>query len=294
MQCLNCGYTLFNLPQPRCPECSTPFDVTRYSFLPGSVQFGCPVCEQLYEGNDPQGLPFPREFECVQCHQPVAVQRMRVVPVSDEAEGRMNVGMGLPWEIPQGKSILQRWWQTCKLGMFHPADYFRQLRYVDDRRRAIGFTAMSALIGRALSALIDGGLAILLGSAPSMFGSTNGGTLASQIGRLGLQVVFAVPLAIIGLFVSAAFVHIGVRICVKDRRDYTATLVVLAYAMCPAVWALIPILGAAICGVWSLVVAIIGIRVIHRTTTPLAFLAYFTVPLIVLACVVVVAVAFLS
>ncbi|MHC4609441.1 MAG: hypothetical protein ACYS7M_03745, partial [Planctomycetota bacterium] len=60
MHCIHCGYLLFNLPRPVCPECGLPFDVCAYRFEPQVVHFACPACDQEYAGNDQRGLPWPR------------------------------------------------------------------------------------------------------------------------------------------------------------------------------------------------------------------------------------------
>ncbi len=67
MLCPTCGYTLFNLPEARCPECGSPFDVTKYSFEPGSVQFACPRCGERYDGDGERGLPKESAFDCGEC-----------------------------------------------------------------------------------------------------------------------------------------------------------------------------------------------------------------------------------
>ena len=282
MQCRSCGYTLFNLTEPRCPECNTPFDVTTYGFEPGSVQFGCPYCEQLYEGNDAQGLPYPRQFECVNCHLPVDVQNMRVVPVTDGAMVGPGVGPGVPWELPEEGGWLSRWWVTCKLGMFQPTTYYRRLRYVDDLGKAISFAAICFVISGALSGLIEGSIGLALaGGAGGATGKGPAAFFTSAVGQMVVQALLAVPLGLLGLFVGGATIHIGVRIFARDKREYRNTVVVLAYASCPAVWALIPFLGSLAAALWTLIIGIVGISVMHRTTIGGAVCAYFALPVIV-------------
>ena len=87
MKCQNCGYLLFNLPRPVCPECGRSFDVAVYQFEPGAVSFKCPHCDREYYGTDARGLPHPREFECRGCSQQIALREMCVAPKRPGAEG---------------------------------------------------------------------------------------------------------------------------------------------------------------------------------------------------------------
>jgi hypothetical protein len=42
--CSNCGYNLFGLPEPRCPECGEPFD------RPKGPPWQCEGCGEIIEG----------------------------------------------------------------------------------------------------------------------------------------------------------------------------------------------------------------------------------------------------
>jgi hypothetical protein len=281
MRCETCGYSLFNLTVPRCPECNAPFDVTHYTFTPGSVLFGCPHCDQLYQGNDPSGLPSPRDFTCTACHQPVHVSSMRVLPVSDKAVGL--AGEGLPWEVDLTSGRFQRWWQTCTLGMFHPETFYRRLRHTDDVQAALGFAAMSALFSVVLASAVQTALMMgFLGSALS-------------ISLPPTAAVWVFPLAVLAdglssgmqqaaaLFGGAGMFHLGIRLVGISERRYSNTLVVLAYATCPAIWALVPVVGIFIFAVWSLLVSVKGLTVVHNLTMGQTILASLLPGLILIA-----------
>jgi hypothetical protein len=79
MKCKNCDYALWNLTEPRCPECGTGFDVQQYWFAPGSVIFKCPFCQHPHEGRDARGLPFDAG-KCEGCGQLLVVEQMAVQP----------------------------------------------------------------------------------------------------------------------------------------------------------------------------------------------------------------------
>jgi hypothetical protein len=77
MRCVTCGYALWNLNQPRCPECGRSFAVTDWDFAPGSVSFACAGCgASLYESSF--GMD---EVMCSNCDSAVDWSCVRVIPV---------------------------------------------------------------------------------------------------------------------------------------------------------------------------------------------------------------------
>jgi hypothetical protein len=197
--------------------------------------------------------------------------------------------MGLPWETPDGTGLIRRWWESCKLGMFSPTQYYQQLRHTDDLGRAIGFAAVCAAVSTILGTLVSFVFMALLASSTGVGGM--GGAFPIGVGLLmqGMQILVAVPLQIVGLFVGGAILHVGVIIFIRTRGSYVNTVVVLAYALCPAVWALIPFLGGYVTGIWALLVAFRGIVVIHRTTWARALVACMTPSLLLLTALVLIA-----
>ncbi len=288
MQCQSCGYALFGLPEPRCPECNTPFDVLAYTFEPGTVQFGCPHCGQRYEGNDPRGLPDPTAFECVKCHQAVDASAMCVLPVVDGARGVHGPALRLPWEGRQEDGLIRPWLATCRLGMFSPMRYYRHLRDVDDLGKAIGFAALSAAVAGALGTLITAAISFAfegLGTGPD--GTPPPGKLAAlQLGLQSLNILLSVPVELIVLFIFAGIVHLGVMMFARQRRGYACTVVALAYAMCPAMVGLIPFVGGYVYLPWRLIVGVAGVAVLHRTSTVRA-VAACVVPVAILGLVII-------
>ena len=47
--CATCGYNLWGLPEPRCPECSEPF--RRVEETPPPPSWQCPTCGETLEGH---------------------------------------------------------------------------------------------------------------------------------------------------------------------------------------------------------------------------------------------------
>jgi len=85
MQCRQCQYPLWNLREPRCPECGTAFDVMSYWFEPGTVVFKCPLCAHPHQGRDMRGMPFDAG-RCEGCGQMIVVEQMVIEPVDGKVD----------------------------------------------------------------------------------------------------------------------------------------------------------------------------------------------------------------
>ncbi len=90
MRCRKCNYPLWNLSEPRCPECGERFDILSYWFEPGTVWFKCPYCGHKHTGRDSRGLPFDAG-KCEKCGQMLVVEQMQVEPVDAARFDKMEI-----------------------------------------------------------------------------------------------------------------------------------------------------------------------------------------------------------
>ena len=72
MRCPTCDYSLWNLTAKACPECGGTFSTRDFEFVPNTVRFGCPHCNQSYYGTGPRGYLEPDVFDCVSCGRRVS------------------------------------------------------------------------------------------------------------------------------------------------------------------------------------------------------------------------------
>jgi hypothetical protein len=136
MHCKTCNYTLWNLRSRTCPECGSLFKPSDFDFVPGSVQFCCPHCNQHYYGTSPSGHLTPRTFTCVSCQAPIDMDEMVLLPtegLSEEQTRRANN----PWLTGEG-SFLQRWMRTVGWAMTRPG------QLIEGRRRRARWARRSA------------------------------------------------------------------------------------------------------------------------------------------------------
>lgn len=93
----------------------------------------------------------------------------------------------------------------------------------------------------------------------------------AQAGRIPAVAVlnfFLAPFAAtVGLLLWAGLLHLPLRMFHKERQSLKTTLRIVSYAAGPSVLAVVPIIGSAVGGVWSLVLTVIGIREAHGMST---------------------------
>lgn len=119
MRCRNCDYPLWNLRARKCPECGASFRPCEFEFVPNSVRFCCPHCDQPYYGVAAQGHLAPRQFDCVSCGNAIDMDEMVLRPAEGVQEQYTTVDL-LPWLRRASTGWFRCWWQTCWLGMIAP------------------------------------------------------------------------------------------------------------------------------------------------------------------------------
>jgi hypothetical protein len=72
---------------------------------------------------------------------------------------------------------------------------------------------------------------------------------------------------LVGLYIVAGVLHVVLLILRGANRGYGATLRVFCFSAGPQLFTIVPFIGPAVGGVWSLVVTVIGLREVHKTTT---------------------------
>ena len=140
MRCKTCDYRLWNLSSRHCPECGSQFSPSEHDFVPNSVSFHCPHCDQVYYGIGRRGHLKPYEFDCVGCDSHINMDQMVLRPRADLGEDqtvadrnpwldRKKVGkfkawfimlgraMGAPGRLmkstPEQSSTVQAFWYAC-------------------------------------------------------------------------------------------------------------------------------------------------------------------------------------
>lgn len=154
-----------------------------------------------------------------------------------------------------------------------PATFFRDMPRQGNLANPLIFALVCILVSTMLTALV--------GLSFSLLGGMEG--VGSAFGRFLLSVIFYPLLAVAGLFIGAGIYHLLLGLVVGQQRlGFGTTLRVYAYMSVALLIAWIPILGWLLAPIWSVLLAIFGIREAHYTTTSKAALVVLIPPAVVL------------
>ena len=134
---------------------------------------------------------------------------------------------------------------------------------------------------------------LLLGSLGNMLGifwqflMVGGGlesTFPGILEALNMGVIFLIIMGLVPLFVALAMflvsgiLHLMLLILGGGNMGFAATFRVISYSQAAQVWVAIPFFGLWIGGIWQVIVQIIGLRELHKTSYVKVIMAFF-VPL---------------
>ena len=98
----------------------------------------------------------------------------------------------------------------------------------------------------------------------------------------GVSVFLPIGVAL-GNLVWAAVLHVSLAVLGGARGTYATTLKAVCYSSSATAFNVFPVCGAVVGAVWQMVVQVIGLRELHRTSTTRAFWAWF-LPFVVAVC----------
>lgn len=263
MRCKNCDYPLWNLPARKCPECGTDFKPSDFHFVPNSVRFLCPHCEQQYYGTTEHGHLIPRTFNCVQCAQRIEMDEMLLLPAAGVEESRTAADV-MPWLQRKQFGFFKGWLRTMAMAMVSPG---RLMRAVPSSLGP-GDSFMFALITQTLIFLCGIGVPFaVFGSILIMSGDRKGRELVLAGGWLGLG-------GTVGTLVLAALwillTHGLLRISGSCAHGIGRTAQAMLYSSASIAPVAVPCLGVYCLGyfiwVWWMVSAILMVMEGQKTT----------------------------
>lgn len=132
-----------------------------------------------------------------------------------------------------------------------------------------GMARRGDYVNPLIFALICAEIYIIIGGLLGLLGALVGlGEIGVAFGSLFLGIVLAPIVGAIVLFVWAGVLHLLTVLIIKPRATgFETTFRVWSYSLTPVLLAWIPILGPIISGIWSTVLAGLGLREGHSTST---------------------------
>lgn len=156
------------------------------------------------------------------------------------------------------EDLLSAW----KESLFAPAEFFGSLGPGRGLWRALLYFLIFSLLGASFSLVWN----LSMGPVGPEGVLRSWGLGRTQFAALGfLMAPFA---ALFGLLVSTVVLHVMAVMLVPDHQRMGETARVLCYAQSgPQLFQAVPWLGSLVALVWSVVLVVVGLREVHRTST---------------------------
>ena len=155
------------------------------------------------------------------------------------------------------RDAVQSFIDTTRSIAFNPVSFFSRMVRQGDYINPLVF----GLICAEVYAVLQGIVMFFLALAGS-------GEAGGAFGSLILLIILTPVAGAIALFVRAGVLHLLVALIIKPQTTgFETTFRASTYSLMPVLLAWIPILGPIICGIWSTVLAVLGIRDGHSTST---------------------------
>jgi hypothetical protein len=232
------------------------------------------ICRSCY-----RELP-PGSSFCPQCGartNAAAPEAPAAAPAAADESGRAP--WDNPWEERAGRGPIAALAETLQRSLFHPVAFYRGTAPDRGAGAALIYAvtvgtlsiAVAFLWERALGAHVSGEF------GARYFGHGGDSRIAA-----GLSLLLPVGLAVCTV-AWAAVLHVCLAVLGGAKGGYGTTLKAVCYASSATAFNVFPVCGAALGFVWQVVLQVIGLRELHRTTTTRAFWAWL-LPFLVAIC----------
>ena len=198
----------------------------------------------------------------------------------------------LPWEDRQRLGFVNALVETIKLLVTAPGEAYRRVREKGDFFSPLLFAVIvgwvMAIVGQLWSLAFQSTLITLL---PSELRHQIGPMLAGSAAGFVVAVIVAPILIMIGLFIWSGIVHLCLMMVGGtggSTAGFEGTFRAISYAQVASLAQVVPMAGGLIGVVWGIVLQVIGLATLHKTSHGKAAMAVL-IP-IVLCCVCVAAV----
>jgi hypothetical protein len=192
--------------------------------------------------------------------------------------GRDEIGSetqrtGPPWESLEEAGTVRGLLETLYGSMFGPVRFFNHMRcrggYLSPLVYAVILGSFAILVSIGWECLF-----ISLGDRFLDAGSSE------QLGGLrsvsyGLTAILSPVMIAVLVFVSSGVFHLVLLAMGGAARGFQTSFRVVCYSQGTAVWNIVPFFGAAIGGIWNLVLVVIGLTESHGTSAWKAAAAVF-------------------
>jgi hypothetical protein len=239
----------------RCPNCGFPL---------GPDDKFCRNCGKPFEERR-EDVPAPPLTPPTPPTPPPPPDTLGQMPPSEEPKY-------VAWEDREHVGFFEALWKTWVESVFNPDKFFSNLPF----KGGLGSPILYALILLWITQIVDSVYRLLFAnywlalfrdyfSQYSQYYNFEFGAGVSLLSFF-LRIIIAPAFIIIAIFIISGIYHVICMIFGWAKRDFEATLRAIAYSTGPAIISIIPFCGAPIGWIWSLVLAIIGLKHMQKTS----------------------------
>jgi hypothetical protein len=193
-------------------------------------------------------------------------------PIDPWGKAPPGSGRGIPWERREELGVASAFLETTREVLTGPTDFFRRMPVTGGIGGPLAYGVLVGYLGILVTSfynaifLLGGG-----GHGAGGFGPLGDRPELARFleafsgwgGIIG-QVIFGPIGIVIGLFVWTAILHVILLLLDGAGQGFEATFRALAFAQAPNVFAIVPLCGSAVAGVYGLVLTVIGLSEAQR------------------------------
>ena len=258
--------------QEKCPNCGA-------ERIEGAVY--CGNCGKPFEDKKPEPESGSQDDKPERPGEPIKPVFPAEPPPTDD-ERKYVAG-----EDRENRGFFEALWETWKESVFYPEKFFAKLPF----RGGIGNPLLYGVIAGCFGFIISQIYGLFWSNAWTGFMSHYMDfqemmfETGLQTGISFIQIILSPVFIIVGIFIMSGIYHLIFLIFGWGKRDFEATFRAVAYSEGAMVFLVIPFCGGLIAFVWSIVLTIIGMKHMQKTTGGKAAFVYF-LPWIVCCCLI--------
>ncbi len=239
-------------------------------------KFKCPQCGGDFEA-EAEG-----RYHCPHCDNTIAIH--------------LHVHGKIPWETWRERGRLAAFIETWKQVMINPIAFFRRVPPTGNFILPLYYGIICQSIAIILIWAYQAGFHSVPVIVDYMvaFGGFGPWTMTfgwpTMLILIMVLIVVAPVFAVIGLCFQTLVYHICLKIFGGANKGFEATWRAVCYSSSSQVLGIVPVVGSVVAGVWGLVLNVIGLKEVHKTTYARTILAVL-LPLLICCGVVILIVA---
>ncbi|MFC1494036.1 YIP1 family protein [Thermodesulfobacteriota bacterium] len=236
-----------------------------------TVDLICPECnftQKVPEETIPDSMRWVRCPRCNTTFEHISGDAKNSEDPLDDISGGGSSHIKSPHEIDD-TGYFADLWRTFRSVLFSPAAFFGGIREPGGLKDSIAFGILFGSIGAMFSIFWRFFL-----MSEEFVDLINGIPWPISLNQLFITFIIISPLIVLlMIFVTAVILHIFLFILRGANNDFEATIKVSAYINTVEIFCIVPYIGGLIGLVWSIVIAVIGLKKIHETSTLKALFA---------------------